>query len=282
MFPFLFPRRYSDGSIYGGTSGRHSGKSPSPSWSSQEIRGTVGNGGALPWHCVPDRVYPVSGYGPPKNINQYQAYQNRSNNNPDATAACKPPVPAVAPPQVQDSNRNGAAADDYAKHGVGATGGQLSIKPSKSFESGVLGQHANTPNGIIPWPGDRKSRVHPQWDQHCNNAAASLYSGYDGPSAAYNGFSSPCNGPSSPYGGSSSPYDKCPSPHNGLPSHGSSSANGGDTLFLGNRSSVVRSSSRGPTYFSPQHNHVGTRLKTDRHRVRIKPENFALFEMIVL
>jgi len=83
----------------------------------------------------------------------------------------------------------------------------------------VLGQHANTPNGIIPWPGDhRKSRLSQWGEQQHNNA--SLYN------------------------------------------------NGGGDHFPGNRSSgVLRSSSRGPTYFSPQHNHV-SHLRRGLARVR--------------
>ncbi|XP_050538194.1 band 4.1-like protein 4 isoform X2 [Daktulosphaira vitifoliae] len=160
----------SNGGINNGT--------PKGSWSSQEIRGTVGT----PWQCIPDRIYPVSSYGL-KNINQVN-YQNRNNNNPDTPYRNGTMV---------DSNRNNTPDVDSTK---------VSIKNSKSFESGVLGQHANTPNGIIPWPGDRKR---PQWD--------------NGP--LYNG-----------------------SMHNGE---------------LINRSSLR--SFRGPTYFSPQHNHVD-RLST--------------------
>lgn len=208
----------------------NNGKSPSPSsqWSSQEIRGTVG-GGSMPWQCVPDRVYPVSGYGPPKNINQ-QVYQNRSNsNNNNINNNNNPEMMTIKSPPAVDSNRNNAitATDDAKNTAVGQL--QSSIKSSKSFESGVLGQHANTPNGIIPWPGDHRKPRSSQWEHHNN--------------AVYN------SGPSSPYnnGSSSSPYN------NGLPS-----LHNGPELFLGNRSLGVRSSSRGPTYFSPQHNHVST------------------------
>lgn len=221
----------------------NNGKSPSPSsqWSSQEIRGTVGGGGAMPWQCVPDRVYPVSGYGPPKNINQ-QAYQNRSNNNINCNNNNNnnnnQEITAVKSPPAVDSNRNSSTtATDDAKNT--AVGQLQSIKSSKSFESGVLGQHANTPNGIIPWPGDHRKPRSSQWEQHHNNA---VYN--NGSSSPYN------NGSSSLYNnGSSSPYN-----------NGSPSLHNGPELFLGNRSSGVRSSSRGPTYFSPQHNHVSTLL----------------------
>lgn len=197
----------------------NNGKTPSP-WSSQEIRGTVG--GAMPWQCVPDRVYPVSGYGPPKNINQ-AAYQNRSNNNPTEPSAIKSPPPP--PPQALqtpvDSNRNSATTGTEDAKNTTATGHpQQSIKSSKSFESGVLGQHANTPNGIIPWPGDHRKPRHLQWEQPHNNAS-------------YNG------------GATHVVYG--------------SAYNNGEPFPPGNRSSGVRSSSRGgPTYFSPQHNHVST------------------------
>lgn len=214
-------------------------KSTPPPWSSQEIRGTLGGGGA-PWQCVPDRVYPVSGYGPPKNINQ-AAYQNRSNNNPETCATSS----------SIDTNRNSAmvamtTTTDDVKSTASTTSAAVgqSIKSSKSFESGVLGQHANTPNGVIPWPGDRgKPRPTHQWDHH--------------------------NGTSS----SSSPHhhlhqqqqqyhqqqqqhqqQQHQQQHNGSSSYG---GGGGEILYLGNRSSGVRTSSRGgPTYFSPQHNHV--------------------------
>lgn len=217
-------------------------KSTPPLWSSQEIRGTLGGGGGgVPWQCVPDRVYPVSGYGPPKNINQ-AAYQNRSNNNPETSAAV-------------DSNRNSAIATtmtttDDAKTTAAtasATVGQ-SIKSSKSFESGVLGQHANTPNGVIPWPGDRgKPRPSQQWDQH--------------------------NGTSSPHHHHHQQHQQQhhhqqqqqhhhhhqqQQNHNGLSPYGGGGG-GGEIQYLGNRSSGVRTSSRGsPMYFSPQHNHVST------------------------
>ncbi|VVC26176.1 Hypothetical protein CINCED_3A024797 [Cinara cedri] len=202
------------------------GKTPPP-WSSQEIRGTVsGGGGVVPWQCVPDHVYPVSSYGPPKNINQTTAvyaqnrnnhnHNNHNNNNNNSPPETGPVGIGKCSPAV-DANRNSSvpsAGTDDAKTTTAAH--QLhSIKSSKSFESGVLGQHANTPNGIIPWPGDRKPRP-PQWDQH--------------------------NG-GSPYGGGSAAH---------------SYGNGPEQLFLSSRSSGVRSSSRGggPTYFSPQHNHV--------------------------
>lgn len=208
-----FKFSHSNGNCTGNTEKMANNGKALPSWSSQEIRGTVGNGGVPTWQCVPDRVYPVSGYGAPKNINQ-AAYQNRSNNNPDQTI---PTMPAIrSPPGPMDANRN-SATDDAKTTNI--TAGQ-SIKSSKSFESGVLGQHANTPNGIIPWPGDRKPRLS-QWDHQHNY---------------HNGSN---NGTPS-------------SPHNGTAAY---SYNGGET-FLGNRSSNVRSSSRGPTYFSPQHNHV--------------------------
>ncbi|XP_060869241.1 band 4.1-like protein 4 isoform X2 [Metopolophium dirhodum] len=218
-------------------------KSTPPPWSSQEIRGTLGGGG-VPWQCVPDRVYPVSGYGPPKNINQ-AAYQNRSNNNPETCATS----------DSVDTNRNSAmiamttTIDDVKSTAATSAAVGQSIKSSKSFESGVLGQHANTPNGVIPWPGDRgKPRPSHQWDHH--------------------------NGTSS----SSSPHhhlhhqqqqhhlhqqqqhqqqqNHTQQQHNGSSSYGVGGG-GGDILYLGNRSSGVRTSSRGgPTYFSPQHNHV--------------------------
>lgn len=226
-FPYNSTRSTNSNSSFTGISDRsaNNGKSPSPSWSAgQEIRGTVG--GVVPWQCVPDRVYPVSGYGPPKNINQ-AAYQNRSNNNPESTVGGSSTFksPAAAQTQAQvDANRNcsTAAATDDAKHTTAAAG----VKSSKSFESGVLGQHANTPNGIIPWPGDRKPRQ-PQWDQqqhHHQNHQHHQH--HHNNVAAYNGSAS------SAYGGE---------------------------IFLGNRSSGIRSSSRGgcpTTYFSPQHNHV--------------------------
>lgn len=204
----------------------------------------------MPWQCVPDRVYPVSGYGPPKNINQ-AAYQNRSNNNPETTG---PPPPSTFKPPVpqMDANRNSATAVEDSKTTT-QVGGQT-IKSSKSFESGVLGQHANTPNGIIPWPGDRKSR-YSQWDHHHNNTGP-----YNGSSPVYNGSSPVYNGSSPVYGGSSPVYNGPSSPYNGPSSSYNGHTSGGET-FLGNRSSGTRSSSRGPTYFSPQHNHVSTPRK---------------------
>ncbi|XP_025195589.1 band 4.1-like protein 4 isoform X3 [Melanaphis sacchari] len=202
-------------------------KSTPPPWSSQEIRGTLG-GGSVPWQCVPDNIYPVSSYGPPKNINQ-AAYQNRSNNNPETCTTSA----------VVDTNRNNSigmtmTTDDTKTTASSAstTVGQ-SIKSSKSFESGVLGQHANTPNGVIPWPGDRgKPRPSQQWDHH-------------------NGSSS------SPHHNLHHQQHHQQQQHNGSSPYSGGGGGSGENLYLGNRSSGIRTSSRGgPTYFSPQHNHV--------------------------
>ncbi|XP_025419014.1 band 4.1-like protein 4 [Sipha flava] len=193
-------------------------------WSSQEIRGTVGGGGGgTPWQCVPDRVYPVSGYGPPKNINQ-AAYQNRSNNNPDG----KTSQPAAS--AAVDANRNTATAADDAK--TSAAVGQ-SIKSSKSFESGVLGQHANTPNGVIPWPGDRGKQRPSQWDHHQHHQQQHHQQQHQQQQQQHQQYHQ-----QHAYNSRSTHHD------------------GDEFLYLSNRSSAVRSSSRAPTYFSPQHNHV--------------------------
>lgn len=203
----------------------------------------------MPWQCVPDRVYPVSGYGPPKNINLQAAFQNRSNNNPDtgvAVARTSSPATAV------DSNRNSSgvqAADDSTAAAATTTKAApaTSIKSSKSFESGVLGQHANTPNGVIPWPGDRGKQRPPQWDHHQQQQHQQHQQQHN--NGPYNG-----GGSHHLYNGtSSSPYVA-----NGSTAHHNGGSN--EHLYLGNRSSAVRSSSRGPpTYFSPQHNHVSAR-----------------------
>lgn len=230
MFNHVFPYR-----ISAERPSTNAAKSTPPPWSSQEIRGTLGGGG-VPWQCVPDRVYPVSGYGPPKNINQ-AAYQNRSNNNPETCASSA----------AVDTNRNSAmmTTNDDAKSTASNTSTAVgqSIKSSKSFESGVLGQHANTPNGVIPWPGDRgKPRPSHQWDHH-------------------NGTSSPnhhlhhLQQHHQHQQQQQNQQQQQQQQHNGSSPYGG--GGGGEILYLGNRSSGLRTSSRGgPTYFSPQHNHV--------------------------
>lgn len=163
-----------------------------------------------------------------------------------------------------DTNRNNSTAmttttDDAKNIAVSAsTAVGQSIKSSKSFESGVLGQHANTPNGVIPWPGDRGKPRPPshQWDHH-------------------NGT------PLSPHHNihhQQQQHHQQQHNHQQKQQSGSSPYNGGsEVLYLGNRSSGIRTSSRGgPTYFSPQHNHVSvncTRL------IRI---NFSLWLILIL
>ncbi|CAH1722693.1 unnamed protein product [Aphis gossypii] len=208
-------------------------RSTPPLWSSQEIRGTLG-GGSVPWQCVPDHVYPVSSYGPPKNINQ-AAYQNRSNNNPETCATSA----------MVDTNRNNSTAmttttDDAKNTAASASAGQ-SIKSSKSFESGVLGQHANTPNGVIPWPGDRGKPRPPshQWDHHNGTSPSPHHNIHHQQQQHHYHHQQQQNHQQQQQSGSS-PY-----------------SGGNEVLYLGNRSSGIRNSSRGsPTYFSPQHNHV--------------------------
>ncbi|KAE9524940.1 hypothetical protein AGLY_014990 [Aphis glycines] len=208
-------------------------RSTPPLWSSQEIRGTLG-GSSVPWQCVPDHVYPVSSYGPPKNINQ-AAYQNRSNNNPETCATSA----------MVDTNRNNSTAmttttDDAKNTATSASAGQ-SIKSSKSFESGVLGQHANTPNGVIPWPGDRGKPRPPshQWDHHNGTSSSPHHNIHHQQQQHHYHHQQQQNHQQQQQSGSS-PY-----------------SGGNEVLYLGNRSSGIRNSSRGsPTYFSPQHNHV--------------------------
>ncbi|XP_060854377.1 band 4.1-like protein 4 isoform X2 [Rhopalosiphum padi] len=219
-------------------------KSTPPPWSSQEIRGTLG-GGSVPWQCVPDHVYPVSSYGPPKNINQ-AAYQNRSNNNPETCAT----------PAVVDTNRNSSmttTTDDgkTTASSASAAVGQ-SIKSSKSFESGVLGQHANTPNGVIPWPGDRgKPRVSHQWDHHNGTPSSPHHNNLHHQQQQQHHHQQQQQHHHQQH------QQQQNHQHNGSSPYSGGGGGGGEILYLGNRSSGIRTSSRsGPTYFSPQHNHV--------------------------
>ncbi|XP_015378725.1 PREDICTED: band 4.1-like protein 4 isoform X2 [Diuraphis noxia] len=241
-FPYSSARSSANG-ISADRPSMNAAKSTPPPWSSQEIRGTLGGGG-VPWQCVPDRVYPVSGYGLPKNINQ-AAYQNRSNNNPETCVSSA----------AVDTNRNSAmiamttTTTDDAKSTASTTSTAVgqSIKSSKSFESGVLGQHANTPNGVIPWPGDRgKPRPSHQWDNHNGTSSPHHHLHHQQQQQQHH-----------------QQQQQQQQQHNGSSPYGGGGG-GGEIFYLGNRSSGVRTSSRGgPTYFSPQHNHVDRLSNTE-------------------
>lgn len=144
-----------------------------------------------------------------------------------------------------DTNRNNSTAmttttDDAKNTAASASAGQ-SIKSSKSFESGVLGQHANTPNGVIPWPGDRGKPRPPshQWDHHNGTSPSPHHNIHHQQQQHHYHHQQQQNHQQQQQSGSS-PY-----------------SGGNEVLYLGNRSSGIRNSSRGsPTYFSPQHNHV--------------------------
>lgn len=242
-------------------------KSTPPPWSSQEIRGTLG-GGSVPWQCVPDHVYPVSSYGPPKNINQ-AAYQNRSNNNPETCAT----------PAVVDTNRNSSmttTTDDgkTTASSASAAVGQ-SIKSSKSFESGVLGQHANTPNGVIPWPGDRgKPRVSHQWDHHNGTPSSPHHNNLH-----HQQQQQQHHHQQQQQHHHQQHQQQQNHQHNGSSPYSGGGGGGGEILYLGNRSSGIRTSSRsGPTYFSPQHNHVSLHSSFDLLELwRLKFANSKVF-----
>lgn len=161
------------------------------------------------------------------------AYQNRSNNNPETCTSSA----------SVDTNRNSAmtTTTDDAKSTASTTSTAVgqSIKSSKSFESGVLGQHANTPNGVIPWPGDRgKPRPSHQWDHHNGTSSPHHHIHHQQQQQQHN---------------QQQQQNHLQQQHNGSSPYGG----GGEIMYLGNRSSGVRTSSRGgPSYFSPQHNHV--------------------------